>query len=156
MISFVLVQRNLRTLRYSRPHNDQRPGDGAFYDKFNGVDKDYKDVDWNTEFVFDRKLTHMKGTLFFLKNNKERLMMDEYFNVHPLGTKPILGGEDDEFIVSCVMANKGTYMLRNIMLKEMTAGSTWSDTETRKDDEKMRDDYIVHITYQMTKVSGHN
>ena len=23
------------------------------------------------------------------------------------------------------MANKGTYMLRNIMLKEMTAGSTW-------------------------------
>ena len=114
----------MRTLRYSRP---QRPktGDGAFYDKFNGVDKDYKDVDWNTEFVFDRKLTAMKGTLFFLKNNKERLMMDEYFNVHPLGTKPILGGEDDEFIVSCVMANKGTYMLRNIMLKEMTAGSTW-------------------------------
>ena len=48
-------------------HNDPRSGDGAFYDKFNGVDKDYKDVDWNTEFVFDRKLTHMKGTLFFLK-----------------------------------------------------------------------------------------
>ena len=47
----------------------------------------------------------MKGTLFFLRNNKERLMMDEYFNVHPLGTKSILGGEDDEFIVSCVMAN---------------------------------------------------
>ena len=54
------------------------------------------------------------------------------------------------------MANKGTYMLRNIMLKEMTAGSTWSDTETRKDDEKMRDDYTSSITYQMTKVSGHN
>ena len=110
------------------PHNDQRPGDGAFYDKFNGVDKDYKDVDWNAEFVFDRKLTHMKGTMFFLRNNPERLMMDEYFNVHPLGTKPILGGDDDEFIVSCVMANKGTYMLRDIMLTEMTAGSTWSDT----------------------------
>ena len=125
------------------PHNDQRPGDGAFYDKFQGVDPDYKNVDWNNDYVFDRKLTHMKGTLFFLKNNKERLMMDDYFNVHPLGTKPILGGEDDEFIVSCVMANKGTYMLRNILLKEMTAGSTWSDTETRKDDEKMRDDYIA-------------
>ena len=25
----------------------------------------------------------------------------------------------------------------------MTAGSTWSDTETRKDDEKMRDEYIA-------------
>ena len=50
------------------PHNDQRPGDGAFYDKFQGVDPDYKNVDWNNDYVFDRKLTHMKGTLFFLKN----------------------------------------------------------------------------------------
>ena len=123
VISFVIVLKNLQRLRYS-PHTMTKIRDGAFYEKFNGVDKDYKDVDWNTEFVFDRKLTHMKGTLFFLKNNKERLMMDEYFNVHPLGTKSILGGEDDEFIVSCVMANKGTYMLRNILLKEMTAGST--------------------------------
>ena len=125
------------------PHNDQRPGDGAFYDKFNNVDPAYKDVDWQNELCFDRKLTHMKGTLFFIKNNPERLLMDEYFNVHPLGTKPILGGEDDEFMVRFVMENKGTYMLRNIMLKEFTAGSTWSDQSSRKAEEKLRDDYIA-------------
>ena len=125
------------------PHNDQRPGDGAFYDKFNNVDPGYKDVDWQNELCFDRKLTHMKGTLFFVKNNPERLMMDEYFNVHPLGTKPILGGEDDEYMVRFVMENKGTYMLRNIMLKEFTAGSTWSDQSSRKAEEKLRDDYIA-------------
>jgi len=125
------------------PHNDQRPGDGAFYDKFNNVDPAYKDVDWQNELCFDRKLTHMKGTLFFVKNNPERLLMDEYFNVHPLGTKPILGGEDDEFMVRFVMENKGTYMLRNIMLKEFTAGSTWSDQSSRKAEEKLRDDYIA-------------
>lgn len=125
------------------PHNDQRPGDGAFYDKFNCVDKDYKGVDWDNDLVFDRKLTHMKGTLFFVKNNPERLLMDEYFNVHPEGTKSILGGEDDEFMVRFVMANKGTYMLRNVMLKEMTAGSTWSDTGSRKSDEALRNDRIA-------------
>lgn len=125
------------------PHNDQRPGDGAFYDKFNGVDKDYKGVDWDNDLVFDRKLTHMKGTLFFVKSNPERLLMDEHFNVHPEGTKSILGGEDDEFMVRFVMANKGTYMLRNIMLKEMTAGSTWSDTGSRKSDEALRNDRIA-------------
>ena len=125
------------------PHNDQRPGDGAFYDKYNNVDPAYKNVDWNNELVFDRKLTHMKGTLFFVKNNQERILMDEYFNVHPTGSKPFLGGEDDEFMVRFVMENKGTYMLRNIMLKELTGGSTWSDTTSRKDDEKMRDDYIA-------------
>ena len=31
----------------------------------------------------------------------------------------------------------------HIMLKEFTAGSTWSDTTSRKADEKMRDDYIA-------------
>ena len=126
------------------PHNDQRPGDGAFYDNFNCVDKDYKGVDWDNDLVFDRKLTHMKGTLFFVKNNSERLLMDEYFNVHPEGTKSILGGEDDEYMVRFVMSNKGTYMLRNVMLKEMTAGSTWSDTESRKSDEALRNDRIAH------------
>ena len=140
------------------PHNDQRPGDGAFYSKFcpegehklvdregNPLvrDKEYKGVDWDNELVFDRKLTHMKGTLFFVKNNPERLLMDEYFNVHPEGTKSILGGEDDEFMVRFVMSNKGTYMLRNTMLKEMTAGSTWSDTGSRKSDEALRNDRIA-------------
>ena len=57
VISFVLVPEKFEDITLFSPHNDQRPGDGAFYDKFNGVDKDYKDVDWNTEFVFDRKLT---------------------------------------------------------------------------------------------------
>jgi len=141
------------------PHNDQRPGDGSFYSKFcpegehklvdregNSLvrDKDYKGVDWDNDLVFDRKLTHMKGTLFFVKNNPERLLMDEYFNVHPEGTKSILGGEDDEYMVRFVMSNKGTYMLRNVMLKEMTAGSTWSDTESRKSDEALRNDRIAH------------
>ena len=141
------------------PHNDQRPGDGAFYSKFcpedndkmvdregNPLvrDKEYKGVDWDNDLVFDRKLTHMKGTLFFVKNNSERLLMDEYFNVHPEGTKSILGGEDDEFMVRFVMSNKGTYMLRNIMLKEFTAGSTWSDTESRKSDEALRNDRIAN------------
>lgn len=124
------------------PHNDQRPGDGAFYDKYNCVDPEYKDVDWNNEFVFDRKLTHMKGTLFFLRNNDSTLMMDDQFSTHPTGKKAFLGGEDDEFMVNHVMNNHGTYMLRNIMLKELTTASTWSDTTDRKAEEGYRDDII--------------
>ena len=121
------------------PHWDGRPGDGAFYDKFNNVDSAYKSVDWNTELCFDRKFGSMKGTLFFLKNNDKRIMMDETFN----GNGQLIPGEDDEFAVAMAMNNYKTYILRNIMLKEFTAGSTHAGEQSTRKAEMLKGDDII-------------
>ena len=121
------------------PHWDGRPGDGAFYDKFNNVDPAYKSVDWNTELCFDRKFGSMKGTLFFLKNNDKRIMMDETFN----GNGQLIPGEDDEFAVAMAMNNYKTYILRNIMLKEFTAGSTHAGEQSTRKAEMLKGDDII-------------
>ena len=121
------------------PHWDGRPGDGAFYDKFNNVDPTYKSIDWNTELCFDRKFGSMKGTMFFLKNNDKRIMMDESFN----GTGQIIPGEDDEFAIAMALANYKTYILRNIMLKEFTAGSTHAGEQSTRKAEMLKGDDII-------------
>jgi len=121
------------------PHWDGRPGDGAFYDKFNNVDPAYKSIDWNTELCFDRKFGSMKGTMFFLKNNDKRIMMDESFN----GTGQIIPGEDDEFAIAMALANYKTYILRNIMLKELTAGSTHAGEQSTRKAEMLKGDDII-------------
>jgi len=121
------------------PHWDGRPGDGAFYDKFNNVDPAYKSIDWNTELCFDRKFGSMKGTMFFLKNNDKRIMMDESFN----GTGQIIPGEDDEFAIAMALANYKTYILRNIMLKEFTAGSTHAGEQSTRKAEMLKGDDII-------------
>ena len=121
------------------PHWDGRPGDGAFYDKFNNVDPNYKSIDWNTELCFDRKFGSMKGTMFFLKNNDKRIMMDESFN----GTGQIIPGEDDEFAIAMALANYKTYILRNIMLKEFTAGSTHAGEQSTRKAEMLKGDDII-------------
>ena len=125
------------------PHWDGRPGDGAFYDKFNCIDPDYKDVDWNNYLRFDRKFGSMKGTLFFLKNNDKRIMMDESFN----GTGQIIPGEDDEFAVAMAMNNYKTYILRNIMLKEFTAGSTHAGEQSTRKAQMLKGDDIIKAKY---------
>lgn len=127
------------------PHWDGRPGDGAFYDKFNNVDPAYKSVDWNTELCFDRKFGSMKGTLFFLKNNDKRIMMDETFN----GNGQLIPGEDDEFAVAMAMNNYKTYILRNIMLKEFTAGSTHAGEQSTRKAEMLKGDDIIKSKYNL-------
>lgn len=121
------------------PHWDGRPGDGAFYDKFNNVDPAYKSVDWVNELCFDRKFGSMKGTMFFLKNNDERIMMDESFN----GTGQIIPGEDDEFAIAMALSNYKTYILRNTMLKEFTAGSTHAGEQSTRKAEMLKGDDII-------------
>lgn len=121
------------------PHWDGRPGDGAFYDKFNNVDPAYKSIDWDNELCFDRKFGSMKGTMFFLRNNEKRMMMDESFN----GTGQLIPGEDDEFAVSMAMNNYKTYILRNIMLKEFTAGSTHAGEQSTRKAEMLKGDDII-------------
>lgn len=127
------------------PHWDGRPGDGAFYDKFNNVDPAYKSVDWNTELCFDRKFGSMKGTMFFLKNNDKRIMMDESFN----GTGQIIPGEDDEFAIAMALANYKTYILRNIMLKEFTAGSTHAGEQSTRKAEMLKGDDIIKLKHSL-------
>ena len=127
------------------PHWDGRPGDGAFYDKFNNVDPAYKSVNWNTELCFDRKFGSMKGTLFFLKNNDKRLIMDETFN----GNGQLIPGEDDEFAVAMAMNNYKTYILRNIMLKEFTAGSTHAGEQSTRKAEMLKGDDIIKSKYNL-------
>ncbi|MDA9373926.1 hypothetical protein N9R43_00955 [bacterium] len=121
------------------PHWDGRPGDGAFYDKFNNVDPAYKSVDWVNELCFDRKFGSMKGTMFFLKNNSKRIMMDESFN----GTGKLIPGEDDEFAIAMALANYKTYILRNTMLKEFTAGSTHAGEQSTRKAEMLKGDDII-------------
>ena len=132
------------------PHWDGRPGDGAFYDKYNNVDPDYKDVDWNSELRFDRKFGSMKGTLFFLKNNEARIMMDTNFN----GTGKIIPGEDDEFAVAMAMNGYNTYILRNIMLKEFTAGSTHAGEQSTRKEEMRKGDDIIREKYNLPDDRG--
>ena len=127
------------------PHWDGRPGDGAFYDKFNNVDPAYKSVDWNTELCFDRKFGSMKGTMFFLKNSDKRIMMDESFN----GTGQIIPGEDDEFAIAMALANYKTYILRNIMLKEFTAGSTHAGEQSTRKAEMLKGDDIIKLKHSL-------
>ena len=127
------------------PHWDGRPGDGAFYDKFNNVDPAYKDVDWVNDLCFDRKFGSMKGTLFFLKNNDKRIMMDTNFN----GTGQIIPGEDDEFAVAMAMNHYNTYILRNIMLKEFTAGSTHAGEQSTRKAQMLKGDDIIKAKYNL-------
>ena len=127
------------------PHWDGRPGDGAFYDKFNCVDPAYKDIHWDTELCFDRKFGSMKGTMFFLKNNDKRIMMDESFN----GTGQIIPGEDDEFAVAMAMNHYNTYILRNIMLKEFTAGSTHAGEQSTRKAQMLKGDDIIKAKYNL-------
>ena len=127
------------------PHWDGRPGDGAFYDKFNNVDPAYKDIHWDTELCFDRKFGSMKGTMFFLKNNDKRIMMDESFN----GTGQIIPGEDDEFAVAMAMNHYNTYILRNIMLKEFTAGSTHAGEQSTRKAQMLKGDDIIKEKYNL-------
>lgn len=127
------------------PHWDGRPGDGAFYDKFNNVDPAYKDVDWVNDLCFDRKFGSMKGTLFFLKNNDKRIMMDTDFN----GTGQIIPGEDDEFAVAMAMNHYNTYILRNIMLKEFTAGSTHAGEQSTRKAQMLKGDAIIKAKYNL-------
>jgi len=127
------------------PHWDGRPGDGAFYDKFNNVDPAYKDIHWDTELCFDRKFGSMKGTLFFLKNNDKRIMMDTNFN----GNSQIIPGEDDEFAVAMAMNHCNTYILRNIMLKEFTAGSTHAGEQSTRKAQMLKGDDIIKEKYNL-------
>lgn len=127
------------------PHWDGRPGDGAFYDKFNNVDPAYKDIHWDTELCFDRKFGSMKGTMFFLKNNDKRIMMDESFN----GNGQIIPGEDDEFAVAMAMNHYNTYILRNIMLKEFTAGSTHAGEQSTRKAAMLKGDDIIKEKYNL-------
>ena len=127
------------------PHWDGRPGDGAFYDKFNNVDPAYKDIHWDTELCFDRKFGSMKGTMFFLKNNDKRIMMDESFN----GSGQIIPGEDDEFAVAMAMNHYNTYILRNIMLKEFTAGSTHAGEQSTRKAQMLKGDDIIKEKYNL-------
>lgn len=130
---------NFKNVDLFWPHWDGRPGDGAFYDKFNNVDPDYKDIDWNNDLCFDRKFGSMKGTLFFLKNNDKRIMMDTSFN----GNGKIIPGEDDEFAVAMAMEGFNTYIIRNIMLKEFTAGSTHAGEQSTRKAEMLKGDSII-------------
>jgi len=127
------------------PHWDGRPGDGAFYDKFNNVDPAYKDIHWDTELCFDRKFGSMKGTMFFLKNNSKRIMMDETFN----GDGKIIPGEDDEFAVAMAMNHYNTYILRNIMLKEFTAGSTHAGEQSTRKAQMLKGDAIIKAKHNL-------
>jgi len=132
------------------PHWDGRPGDGAFYDKFNCVDPAYKDIHWDTELCFDRKFGSMKGTLFFLKNNDKRIIMDTDFN----GDGKLIPGEDDEFAVAMAMNHYNTYILRNIMLKEFTAGSTHAGEQSTRKAQMLKGDAIIKAKYNLPDERG--
>jgi len=132
------------------PHWDGRPGDGAFYDKFNNVDPKYNRVNWEDTLRFDRKFGSMKGTLFFLRNNKQRVMMDESFN----GDSKIIPGEDDEFSIACAVNGLGTYILRNIMLKEFTAPSTHAGEQNTRKEEMAKGDVIICNKYKLPNDRG--
>lgn len=132
------------------PHWDGRPGDGAFYDKFNNVDEKYIDTDWQNDLRFDRKFGSMKGTMFFLKNNEKRVLMDESFN----GAGQIIPGEDDEFAIAMAMNNYNTYILRNIMLKEFTAGSTHAGEQNTRKAEMLKGDNIIKEKYGLPDDRG--
>lgn len=144
------------------PHWDGRPGDGAFYDKFNNVDKDYRHVDWDNELRFDRKFGSMKGTLFFLRNNEKCIMMDTSFG---FDNGKLVPGEDDEFAINMLMNGYGTYILRNIMLKEFTAPSTHAGAQNTRKEEMNKGDGIIRKKhglpadrakwYKRTKENGH-
>lgn len=126
------------------PHWDGRPGDGAFYDKYNNVDPNYCDVDWNNDLCFDRKFGSMKGTLFFLKNNSRKQMMDTSFF-----DGRVIPGEDDEFAISMAMNGYKTYILRNIMLKEFTAPSTHAGEQSSRKAEMNKGDVIIRSKWNL-------
>lgn len=102
------------------PHWAGRPGDGAFYDLYDNTKSNEEITDWNNELLFEWNYARMKGTVFFLRNHKERTQMSTKFNVQG-ATIP---GEDDEFALHMTLQNKGVYILRNIQLGEFNVPST--------------------------------
>ncbi len=71
--------------------------------------------------------------------------MDESFN----GTGQIIPGEDDEFAIAMALANYKTYILRNIMLKEFTAGSTHAGEQSTRKAEMLKGDDIIKLKHSL-------
>ena len=133
------------------PHWDGRPGDGAFKDKYNNLDKNYLNVKWNEELCFDRKFGSMKGTMFFLRKNDAKIMFKEEFD---FVDEQLVVGEDDFFALECAMNGYGTYILRNIMLKEFTSPSTHAGAQNTRKAEMDKGDKIFSRIYGLPASRG--
>ena len=133
------------------PHWDGRPGDGAFKDKYNNLDKNYLNVKWNEELCFDRKFGSMKGTMFFLRKNDAKVMFKEEFDYVD---GQLVVGEDDFFALECAMNSYGTYILRNIMLKEFTSPSTHAGAQHTRKAEMDKGDKIFSKVYGLPASRG--
>ena len=133
------------------PHWDGRPGDGAFKDKYNNLDKNYLNVKWNEQLCFDRKFGSMKGTMFFLRRNDAKILFNEKFTYID---GQLLVGEDDFFALECAMTGHGTYILRNILLKEFTSPSTHARSQNTRKAEMNKGETIFRESYGFPENRG--
>jgi len=133
------------------PHWDGRPGDGAFKDKYRNLDKNYINVKWDRELCFDRKFGSMKGTMFFLRRNEQRVKFNEKFTYIDGN---LLVGEDDFFALECAMKGLKTYILRNILLKEYTSPSTHAGAQNTRKAEMDKGDKIFREAYGLPESRG--